>query len=230
MKCDASRVKLIASTHNRSYNLLSYKYQGREPFLETHSLTYDDAYRENVIGEKRRFENRVARPLSPSSSRRRTWSSEISDFSRARGWQIESPRTFARSEEDGKARKSRRAGLARGYRKVKRYRESQPVWERKRVGRLDEGLGDVRAYKGIQGVRWIVGRVTNGEGWIGACVVPSPIYLSAKQSCHHPGALCLSLSRGAALLDNKLYSTSTGTVLRTTGSPTIRRRPPVGHR
>lgn len=43
-------------------------------------------------------------------------------------------------------------------------------------------------------------------------------------------ALCLSLSRGAALLDNKLYSTSTGTVLRTTGSPTVRRRPPVGYR
>lgn len=114
-------------------------------------LKHGDAHRENVIGEKRRFENRVAPPLSSPSSRRRAWSSEISDFSRARGWQIESPRTFARSEEDGKARKSRRAGLARGYREVRRYRESQPVRERKRVGGLDEGLGDVRAYSGIQG-------------------------------------------------------------------------------
>jgi len=49
---------------------------------------------------------------------------------------------------------------------VKRYRESQPVRERKRVEGLDVGLGDVRAYRGIQKGRvgWIVGRVTNGEG------------------------------------------------------------------
>lgn len=40
------------------------------------------------------------------------------------------------------------------------------------------------------------------------------VYLSAKRSCHHP-ALPLFLS---PLLDNKLHSTSTGTVLRTTGS------------
>lgn len=60
-----------------------------------------------------------------------------------------------------------------------------------------------------------------------------PIYLSAKQSCHHPETLALALAPSVCLslslflvvplLDNKLYSTSTGTVLRTTGSPSLRR-------
>lgn len=128
------RQGLIANAHDRSYKMLSYKYQESLSETRAHYLKHNDAHRENVIGEKRRFENRVAPPLSSPSSHRRAWSLEISDFSRARGWQIESPRTFARSEEDGKARKSRRAGLARGYREVQRYRESQPVRERKRVG------------------------------------------------------------------------------------------------
>lgn len=142
--------KLIANTHNCSYKLLSYKYW--ELFSETRSLFKTRRYASRKC-HRRETPIRVVPPLllsssSSSSSHRRAWS-KISDFSRARGWQIESPRTFARSEEDGKARKSRRAGLARGYREVKRYRESQPVRERKRVEGLDVGLGDVREYRGI---------------------------------------------------------------------------------
>lgn len=58
------RQGLIANAHDRSYKLLSYKY--RESLSETraHYLKHNDAHRENVIGEKRRFENRVAPPLS----------------------------------------------------------------------------------------------------------------------------------------------------------------------
>lgn len=79
------RQGLIASTiDDRSYKLLSYNRIGNLSEKPRAHYLKRDAYRENVIGEKRRFENQVARPLSPSSSRRRAWSSEISDFSRAR--------------------------------------------------------------------------------------------------------------------------------------------------
>lgn len=134
-------------SRDRSRKLLS---RAGKPSWKARSLF--KAHREDVIGEKCRAgnENRVVSP-SLSSRRRRAWSSEISDFSRARarararrGWQIEFPRTFARSEEDGKARKSRRAALARGYRKVRRDIEKAKRGGWERTGGL-EGSGDVRA-------------------------------------------------------------------------------------
>jgi len=82
---------------------------------------------------------------------------------------------------------------------VKRYRESQSVWERKRVGRLDEGLGDVRAYKGIQ--RGKVNRRKGDErGGLNRRLRGTRSYLLVSQAKLPPPwrSLPLSLSRRRA--------------------------------
>lgn len=147
----------------------------------------------------------------------------------------ENVRTIRRrwkSEEKSKGRA--RPRISEGE---ERYRESQT-----RGG--EDGRGGWRAWatcersKVREGRRegGILGRKgdVNGEGWIGACAIPLLSTCQPSEAATTPGlSLFLPLSsspsfslspshsraRGAALLDNKLYSTSTGTVLRTTGSP-----------
>jgi len=235
----ASKVNRQQS-RDRSRKLLS---RAGKPSWKARSLF--KAHREDVIGEKCRAgnENRVVSP-SLSSRRRRAWSSEISDFSRARARSREARvanripenvRTIRRrwkSEEKSKGRA--RPRVSEGE---ERYRESQT-----RGVRTDGGGWRARATCERSKVReggregGILGRKgdVNGEGWIGACAIPLLSTCQPSEAATTPGlSLFLPLSptpsfslspshsraRGAALLDNKLYSTSTGTVLRTTGSP-----------
>lgn len=124
-----------------------------------------------------------------------------------------------KSEEKSKGR-----ALAGGYREARWYRGNQSRGcERVGGGFVRERAGGSTARRGEGARRKRDERAGRPRGRIGACVIR---YLS---TCQPSGAattlalsLSLSLSLAAPLLDNKLYSTSTGTVLRTTGSPSLR--------